>query len=384
MDPYTAGAGFALQAIGTGINMYRADKFMREAKNQLRDLENNPIEPYKASTQLRTAYAGARAGAAAPKGMSMEDVNRFMINQARAENTALANAGKMGYGGRGNLSILNAGLSGMSADMASKSAMMAQQNRQADLGRLQGLSSTYQNLSNMNANANMQAQAAYGRAIQQQRQNISNAWSGLANMGGMAAGYGLMSAGSPKAAAATTPAASGYTTAPSVETAVKGATTPGSNWLWDYSPDKNAPKSTSPAVTQYQMDPSQVSPAVTSDAAFNPALTSTGFATSTGANPYISPFPSPNRVNPFMTPMAPQPAFSFSDNSAGMSPQTVPGYAPQIAPGFMNYMNSQLTPPSGFRLNAFGMQSPVYGPMTVPYTTDSSTSFMTGPSFNYK
>jgi hypothetical protein len=87
----------------------------------------------------------------------------------------------------------------MSADMASKSAMMAQQNRQADLGRLQSLSGTYQSLANMNVNANMQAQQAYGRAIQQQRQNISNAWKSLADMGGMAAGYGLMSAGSPKA-----------------------------------------------------------------------------------------------------------------------------------------------------------------------------------------
>ena len=198
MIPALMAAGFAAQAIGTGINAYRADKFMTDAQRQLRDLENNPIEPYKASTQLRTAYAGARAGAAAPRGMSMEDVNRFMINQARAENTALANAGKMGYGGRGNLSILNAGLSGMSADMASKSAMMAQQNRQADLGRLQGLSSTYQNLANMNVNANMQAQAAYGRAIQQQRQNISNAWKSLADMGGMAAGYGMMGIGAPK------------------------------------------------------------------------------------------------------------------------------------------------------------------------------------------
>lgn len=188
-------AGGALQLVGTGINIYRSNKFMDEAQNQLRDLENNPIEPYKASTQLNTAYAGARAGAAAPKGMSMEDVNRFMINQSRNENTALANANKMG-GGRGNLAILNAGLSGMSSDLASKSAAIAQQNRLADSSRAASLSGTYQSLSNMNVNANMQAQQAYGNAIRQQRQNISNAWSSLANMGGMMAGYGMMK-GSP-------------------------------------------------------------------------------------------------------------------------------------------------------------------------------------------
>jgi len=188
-------AGLGMQAIGTGINLYRSDKFLNEAQSQLRDLENNPIEPYKASTQLNTAYAGARAGAAAPKGMSMEDVNRFMINQSRNENTALANANKMG-GGRGNLAILNAGLSGMSSDLASKSAAIAQQNRLADSSRVASLSGTYQSLSNMNVNANMQAQQAYGNAIRQQRQNISNAWSSLANMGGMMAGYGMMK-GSP-------------------------------------------------------------------------------------------------------------------------------------------------------------------------------------------
>jgi len=188
-------AGLGMQAIGTGINIYRSNKFKDEAQSQLRDLENNPIEPYKASTQLNTAYAGARAGASAPKGMSMEDVNRFMINQARNENTALANANKMG-GGRGNLSILNAGLSGMSSDLASKSAAIAQQNRLADTSRAASLSGTYQSLSNMNVNANMQAQQAYGQAIRQQRQNISNAWSSIANMGGMMAGYGMMK-GSP-------------------------------------------------------------------------------------------------------------------------------------------------------------------------------------------
>jgi len=188
-------AGLGMQAIGTGANLYRSDKFLKEAQSQLRDLENNPIEPYKASTQLNTAYAGARAGAAAPKGMSMEDVNRFMINQSRNENTALANANKMG-GGRGNLAILNTGLSGMSSDLASKSAAIAQQNRLADSSRAASLSGTYQSLSNMNVNANMQAQQAYGNAIRQQRQNISNAWSSLANMGGMMAGYGMMK-GSP-------------------------------------------------------------------------------------------------------------------------------------------------------------------------------------------
>jgi hypothetical protein len=122
--------------------------------------------------------------------MSMEDVNRFMINQARNENTALANANKMG-GGRGNLAILNAGLSGMSSDLASKSAAIAQQNRLADASRAASLSGTYQSLSNMNVNANMQAQQAYGNAIRQQRQNIGNAWSSIANMGGMMAGYGM-------------------------------------------------------------------------------------------------------------------------------------------------------------------------------------------------
>ena len=188
-------AGGVLQLAGTGINLYRSDKFLKEAQSQLRDLENNPIEPYKASTQLNTAYAGARAGAAAPRGMSMEDVNRFMINQSRNENTALANANKMG-GGRGNLAILNAGLSGMSSDLASKSAAIAQQNRLADASRAASLSGTYQSLSNMNVNANMQAQQAYGQAIRQQRQNIGNAWSSLANMGGMMAGYGMMK-GSP-------------------------------------------------------------------------------------------------------------------------------------------------------------------------------------------
>lgn len=342
MIPALMAAGFAAQAIGTGINAYRADKFMTDAQRQLRDLENNPIEPYKASTQLRTAYAGARAGAAAPKGMSMEDVNRFMINQARAENTALANAGKMGYGGRGNLSILNAGLSGMSADMASKSAMMAQQNRQADLGRLQGLSSTYQNLSNMNANANMQAQAAYGRAIQQQRQNISNAWKSLADAGGMAAGYGMMGIGKPKAPAATTP----DTTAPSVETAVKGATTPGNNWLWDYSPDKQMPQSTV-KPSMYQMSPTEgTRAAVTSDAAFNPALTTRGanqFSYSEPVRPYSSLFPS----NPFQAqqPVA-NPAFSFPQNAYNgmMAAQPMGGYQAPTTPQFMNYMNSQLTP----------------------------------------
>lgn len=271
MIPALMAAGFAAQALGTGINAYRSSNFLSEAQRQLRDLENNPIEPYKASTQLRTAYAGARAGAAAPKGMSMEDVNRFMINQARNENTALANAGKMGYGGRGNLAILNAGLSGMSADMASKSAMMAQQNRQADLGRLQGLSSTYQTLSNMNANANMQAQAAYGRAIQQQRQNISGAWKSLADAGGMAAGYGMMAAGTPKV-----PTVIPDTTAPSVQTAVKGATGPGNNWLWDYNSGMQAPANTYTAPNMYQMDPYQINPAVTSQNAFDPGLTSFG------------------------------------------------------------------------------------------------------------
>jgi hypothetical protein len=195
MNPYLMAAGGVLQLAGTGMNIYRSNKFMDEAERQLRDLENNPIEPYKASTQLNTAYAGARAGASAPKGMSMEDVNRFMINQARNENTALANANKMG-GGRGNLSILNAGLSGMSSDLASKSAAIAQQNRLADTSRAASLSGTYQSLSNMNVNANMQAQQAYGQAIRQQRQNISNAWSSIANMGGMMAGYGMMK-GSP-------------------------------------------------------------------------------------------------------------------------------------------------------------------------------------------
>lgn len=201
------GAGIGLQAIGTGINLYRSNKFLNEAERQLRDLENNPIEPYKASTQLNTAYAAARAGASAPRGMSMEDVNRFMINQARNENTALANANKMG-GGRGNLSILNAGLSGMSSDLASKSAAIAQQNRLADANRAASLSGTYQSLSNMNANANMQAQAAYGRAIQQQRQNISNAWGSFANMGGMMLGYGMFSGGGNDGEKAAVPAGS--------------------------------------------------------------------------------------------------------------------------------------------------------------------------------
>lgn len=204
-------AGGVLQLAGTGINIYRSNKFMDEAERQLRDLENNPIEPYKASTQLNTAYAGARAGASAPKGMSMEDVNRFMINQARNENTALANANKMG-GGRGNLSILNAGLSGMSSDLASKSAAIAQQNRLADTSRAASLSGTYQSLSNMNVNANMQAQQAYGQAIRQQRQNISNAWSSIANMGGMMAGYGMMSKSPAKTGAETGTTDNAWTT----------------------------------------------------------------------------------------------------------------------------------------------------------------------------
>lgn len=229
MNPALVAAGFATQALGTGINMYRSNKLMKDAERQLRELENNPIEPYKATSQLRTAYAGARAGASSPRGMSMEDVNRFMINQARNENTALVNAGKMGYGGRGNLSILNAGLSGMSADLASKSAMIQQQNRQADLSRLQGLSSTFQSLANMNANANMQAQQAYGNAIRQQRQNMSNAWSGLANMGGMLGSYGLFATAGGKK----NPVIPSNTEAPSVESSVSGATQLGTNWMWD-------------------------------------------------------------------------------------------------------------------------------------------------------
>jgi hypothetical protein len=307
MIPALMAAGFAAQAIGTGINAYRANDFMKEAQRQLRDLENNPIEPYKASTQLRTAYAGARAGAAAPKGMSMEDVNRFMINQARNENTALANAGKMGYGGRGNLSILNAGLSGMSADMASKSAMMAQQNRQADLGRLQSLSGTYQSLANMNVNANMQAQAAYGRAIQQQRQNISNAWKSLADMGGMAAGYGMMGMGSPKKAPV------------------------------DNSALINSVRFTPP--TYNGEDANYVPPELQSTALKQTTVPT--FSAPTEDVNYVPAELQQNVQNPMV---APQQMFNFSNNNAGMSPYTVPGYSPQVAPGFMNYMRSQLTP----------------------------------------
>jgi type II secretory pathway pseudopilin PulG len=145
----------------------------------------------------------------------------------------------------------------------------------------------------MNANANMQAQAAYGRAIQQQRQNISGAWKSLADAGGMAAGYGMMGMGSPKAAAATTPAASGYTTAPSVETAVKGATAPGNNWLWDYNGGMQAPPNTYSDPNIYQMDPNQINPSVTSNPLFNPALNSMGsnnFSYSSPARPYGSYF----------------------------------------------------------------------------------------------
>lgn len=319
-------AGFAAQALGTGINAYRSNKFMNEAQRQLRDLENNPIEPYKASTQLRTAYAGARAGAAAPKGMSMEDVNRFMINQARNENTALANAGKMGYGGRGNLAVLNAGLSGMSADMASKSAAMAQQNRQADLGRLQGLSSTYQTLSNMNANANMQAQAAYGRAIQQQRQNISGAWKSLADAGGMAAGYGMMGTSTPKVPAAT-PAATEAAAKTTGFRAYENPIGPQNPNDWYY---KNVyQNNTASPSGELQLPPSMI-----------------------WKDPSFS---------------APQNAYNGM-----MAAQPTAAYQAPVNPAFMNYMGSQLTPTPGLRMSNTGTYSPVYGPMNLPYTTDPS------------
>jgi hypothetical protein len=194
MNPYLIGAGVGLQSIGTGINLYNSYSYLDEAKNQLRDLENNPIEPYKASSQTNTAYASARAGMAAPKGMSMEDVNRFYINQARNENTALANANKMG-GGRGTLSVLNAGLTGLDATMAGKSAEIAVNNKNIDTSRATSLSQTYQNLSNMNAKANWDAQTYLGQAIKQQRQNIAGAWGSFANMGGMMAGYGMFGGG---------------------------------------------------------------------------------------------------------------------------------------------------------------------------------------------
>lgn len=199
------GAGIGLQAIGTGINLYRSNKFLNEAERQLRDLENNPIEPYKATSQTNTAYATARAGMAAPKGMSMEEVNRFMINQARNENTALSNANKMG-GGRGNLSILNAGLTGLNANLAVKSSEIAANNKNLDTGRALGLSQTYQNLANMNAKANLDAQTYLGQAIKQQRQNIGNAWGSFANMGGMMLGYGMFSGGGAKTDTPTIPA----------------------------------------------------------------------------------------------------------------------------------------------------------------------------------
>lgn len=328
MIPALMMAGFAAQALGTGINAYRSNKFMNEAQRQLRDLENNPIEPYKASTQLRTAYAGARAGAAAPRGMSMEEVNRFMINQARNENTALANAGKMGYGGRGNLAVLNAGLSGMSADLASKSAMMAERNRQADLGRLQGLSSTYQTLANMNANANMQAQAAYGRAIQQQRQNISGAWKSLADAGGMAAGYGMMATGAPKVPAAT-PAATEAAAKTTGFRAYENPIGPQNPNDWYYKNVYQNNTASPPSNDGLWVDPSSL------------------------------------LINKPFSP--PQNAYNGM-----MAAQPTAGYQAPMNPVFMNYMNSQLTPTPGLRMSNTGTYSPVYGPMNIPYTTDPS------------
>lgn len=331
MIPALMAAGFAAQALGTGINAYRSSEFLSEAQRQLRDLENNPIEPYKASTQLRTAYAGARAGAAAPKGMSMEDVNRFMINQARNENTALANAGKMGYGGRGNLAVLNAGLSGMSADMASKSAAMAQQNRQADLGRLQGLSSTYQTLSNMNANANIQAQQAYGRAIQQQRQNISGAWKSLADAGGMAAGYGMMGT-SPKTTGGETDLTFLKYNPNTAPTAFKGF--------------MNQFKSNSPFFKGTQ-DAAPYSFS-SEERAYDGMMAAQPTAGYEMPNPvFMQYMRSQLTPNPAVAPLGTSPGiapYSFSENpySGMMSAGQVPA-----TPAFMNYMRSQLTP--GFK-----------------------------------
>lgn len=182
--------GIPLQVAGTGINMYRNNKFLDEAQSQLRDLEAHPIKPYSLTDDYRHIGESYRYGASNPTGMPSSVYENFINNQARTSNTAYSNALRLG-GGKGVLGVLNAGNSMGMSNLAAQMAQMIAHNRMANMSGWAGVAGVKQNIDNMNAKANIDLQSMYGQTIRQLRQNNSQAWSSLANLGGMMTGYGL-------------------------------------------------------------------------------------------------------------------------------------------------------------------------------------------------
>lgn len=194
MNPWVAGIGAGVSILSNGVNALRSNKFMKEAKSDLKDLVNNPIKPFSVSAPMQAYGTQAMSEAGSPMGFTGAEKNVFESGMDRTANSIYNRAMSVG-GGSGSRAVqglLSAGLLDQTGNFAAKEAMLREERRTKALNRVAGYASGVQGVDNMNVNANINAQSDLNRAIGVQRENIGKFWSSLGGLGGNAFGYGLM------------------------------------------------------------------------------------------------------------------------------------------------------------------------------------------------